>query len=170
MVRAAERFRKLGVIGALLACGTLLHFALSRQELAPGGTVWFALLAGIPHGLAYVFLLWLFGRTLRSGQDALVTRLARRFYGSLPPFMETYTRRLTVAWCIFFVAQLTASVLLLAYAPLEAWSLFVNVLNLPFVAAMFIGDRLYRVLRYRGQPQTSIVQAIEAFARHKPFS
>ena len=75
-------------------------------------------------------------------------------------------RRLTTAWCVFFIAQLVVSALLLAFASLEAWSLFVNLLNLPLVAAMFVGDYLFRVLRYRRYPHASIAQSVEAFAKH----
>src|SRR5205085_11340236 len=96
----------------------------------------------------------------------LITRVARRLHGSLPPYMEAYTRRLTSAWCVFFIAQLVVSALLLAFSSLEAWSLFVNLLNLPLVAAMFVGDYLFRVLRYRRYPHASIAQSVEAFAKH----
>lgn len=170
MAATAGRFGKLGLVAGVLASGIVLHFLLGHPDVAPGGIVWLAVSAGIPHAVAYVFLLWLFGRTLRSGRDALITRLARRLYGSLPASMERYTRRLTAAWCIFFSAQLATSFLLIAFASLETWSLFVNVLNLPLIVMMFVGDRLYRMLRFRNQPQTSIAQAIEAFVRHKPFS
>src|ERR1700682_5879338 len=57
---------------------------------------------GVPHAAAYLFMLWLFGRTLVHGQEPLITRLARQVRGALPPYMETYTRRLTWAWCVFF--------------------------------------------------------------------
>ncbi len=80
--------------------------------------------------------------------------------------METYTRRLTAAWCVFSAAQLLVSALLLAFAPLDTWSLFVNLLNLPLLAAMFVGDYLLRVLRYRRYPQATIAQAVQAFAKH----
>jgi uncharacterized membrane protein len=123
-------------------------------------------LAGLPHAAAYTFLLWLFGRTLQPGREALITAVARRFHGSLPVYMELYTRRLTGAWCVFFAAQLVLSALLLAFASLATWSLFVNVLNLPLVAAMFVGDYAFRVLRYRGYPHASIAQAMRAFASH----
>jgi|SRR6267378_553657 hypothetical protein len=154
--------------GALLFAGALAYEAL--VHLASTGPDAQALLivplAGLPHAAAYSFLLWLFGRSLRRGDEALITRVARRFHGPLPLYMEAYTRRLTAAWCIFFSAQLLGSALLLAFASLDIWSLFVNMLNIPLVAAMFGGDYLYRVLRYRGYPHVSIAQSVEAFAKH----
>jgi len=136
------------------------------------GMTWFAghgnaAFYGVPHAAAYLFLLWLFGRTLRAGREPIITRLARHGRGSLPPAMEAYTRKLTIAWCVFFAAQLALSALLLHLGLLESWSLFVNVLNFPLCALMFVGDYLYRVARYRDWPQSSIANVIQAYARDR---
>lgn len=132
---------------------------LLEQRDGPG----FALAYGLPHGAAYALLLWYFGRTLRGGREPLVTRLARRIRGTLSPERERYTRRLTVAWCGFFGAQLACSAALLAFAPLETWSFFVNVLNVPLVAAMFAGDYVYRRTRLGDEQVTSIARIWRAF-------
>lgn len=124
-------------------------------------------LYGVPHAAAYLFLLWLFGRTLREGREPIITRLARHGRGSLPSAMEAYTRKLTIAWCVFFAAQLAISALLLHLGWLESWSLFINVLNFPLCALMFVGDYLYRVARYREWPQSSIANVIQAYARDR---
>jgi uncharacterized membrane protein len=167
MALAAGRLGSALVLVATLAYEALMHFAFSRPGAdAPGQALLLVPLAGLPHAAGYSLVLWLFGRTLLPGEEALITRVARRFHGSLSPSMEAYTRRLTAAWCVFFAAQLAVSGLLLAFASLDAWSLFVNVLNIPLLAAMFVGDYLYRMLRYRDYPQASIAQAVEAFARH----
>lgn len=125
---------------------------------------------GLPHAGSYVLLLWFFGRTLRRGHEPLITRLARRVHGGLPAYMETYTRRLTVAWCVFFAAQLISSAALFALASLDTWSLFINLLNLPLVALMFIGEYLYRVSRYPTYRHASIMTAIRAFTKDSSLS
>ena len=163
MAFAASRVGGALVIGAALAYEVLVHLASMRVDADSRLVV---PLAGLPHAVIYLSLLWSFGRTLGHGREALITAVARRFHGSLPPYMERYTRRLTGAWCVFFAAQLVVSALLLAFASLENWSLFVNVLNLPLLAAMFVGDYVFRVLRYRGYPHASIAQAARAFATH----
>lgn len=141
--------------------------AAATLALGGGG----AALYGIPHAAAYLFMLWLFGRTLRHGREPFVTRLARRARGgALSPNMERYTRNLTFAWCVFFAAQLVTSALLLKLGSLEAWSLFINVLNLPLLAAMFTGDYVYRMIRYRDSPQASIVAALQAYAKERASS
>ena len=116
----------------------------------------FALAYGLPHAGAYGLLLWYFGRTLRHGREPLITRIARRIRGTLSPERERYTRRLTVAWCAFFAAQLVCSAALLAFASIETWSFFVNVMNVPLVAAMFAVDYVYRRTRLGDEPVTSI--------------
>jgi uncharacterized membrane protein len=155
------------LIAAALVYEALVHLAFTRPDAQ---LLWVVPLTGLPHAAAYLFLLWLFSRTLRPGEEALITSVARRFHGPIPPWMESYTRRLTAAWCLFFAAQLLGSAGLLAFASFETWSLFVNVLNLPLVAGMFALDYLYRKLRFRGYPHASIAQSIDAFAKHRRLS
>lgn len=150
------RNRPLWIAVLVVACAAA--FFLSRE-----GRLGVAAAYGLPHAAIYVFLLFLFGQTLRPGKEALITRLARRVHGTLPPYMEAYTRRLTLAWCVFFVAQLLVSGLLFAFATLNAWSAFINLLNFPLLLLMFVGEYLYRVTRYRDFPHATIAQAIRAF-------
>lgn len=123
-----------------------------------------AAVSGLTHAAAYLILLWYFGRTLRGGDKSLITRLALSVHGSLPPDMMAYTRRVTLAWCTFFASQVLVSALLLAFASFETWSMFVNLLNLPLLGLMFIGDHLYRALRFPDHPRASIPRILRAFA------
>lgn len=167
MALAARRRWGALVIAATLGYETLVHVAFTRADVQ---SLLIVPIAGLPHAAAYLFLLWLFGRTLRPGSEALITSVARSHYGSFPPYLERYTRRLTAAWCIFFAAQLVTSAALLSLASHETWSLFVNVLNLPLVGAMFAAEYLYRVVRFRGLRHASLTQSIDAFAKHVRLS
>jgi uncharacterized membrane protein len=144
-------------LAALLAVGVLACVLESRES---AGLVAFN---GVSHAAAYLFLLWYFGRTLAGDAEPRITRFARRVHGSLPPAIEAYTRGLTAAWCVFFAAQLLVSALLYLFAPLAAWSTFVNLLNLPLLLLMFLGESAYRALRHPEHPRVSIEQAIRAF-------
>ena len=148
----------------LSAAGVIVYLAEHQEQLG------LAAVSGISHATAYLFLLWYFGGTLAPGREPIITRFARRVHGALPPVMERFTRRLTIVWCGFFAAQLTASGLLFAFAPLNAWSLFVNMLNLPLLALMFAGQSVYRRLRYPDFPRASMWQAIEAFTKDASLS
>ena len=126
-----------------------------------------AVLNGIPHAAINALMLCLFGRTLRQGHEPLITRFARRVHRTLPPHIERYTRQVTVLWCVFFAAQLVVSALLLAVGSLDHWSLFVNVLSFPLIAALFIAEYLYRIARFRDFPHVSLWEGVQAFASHR---
>lgn len=95
-------------------------------------------------------LMALFAATLHKDSMPLVERLMRLEYKeALPPALQRYARQLTWTWSGFFALMALASLLLARFAPLPWWSLFVNVLNYVFIAVLFIGQYLYRFLRYR---------------------
>ena len=113
-----------------LAASPLLAFWKGGSALSLPARV----AVGLPHAAAYLFFLWLFGRTLAARREPLITSVARRIHGTLEPEIEAYTRGVTLAWCLFCVAQLLASMLLFVFAPVDAWLLFVGLLNLPLLA------------------------------------
>ena len=124
---------------------------------------------GLPHLVTNLFLMWLFARTLKGGQEPLITSIARRVHGSLTPDIETYTRRVTVLWSLFFVMQVVVSLGLYIFASLQTWSMFINILNAPLIVLMFVCEYSYRILRYRDH-QSSILSGLQFFSRDKPAS
>jgi uncharacterized membrane protein len=100
--------------------------------------------SGLSHAVLYGCLLALFAGSLRPGRTPLVSRLARRIRGHLSPAVVAYTRGVTIVWCWFCVAQLAGSAMLFLMAPRAVWSLFVNVLDTPLLAALFAGEYLVR--------------------------
>ncbi|HWE74745.1 MAG TPA: hypothetical protein VG328_16420, partial [Stellaceae bacterium] len=125
--REPGRLRWLGPLAILVVCGTAYAERAGLSLTA---------MPGVPHALTYSSLLIGFGSTLLPGREALLTRVVVAVRGPMPPAMLRYTRRVTFAWCCFFAAQLIASLLLYLFAPLEVWSFFVNVLNLPVILLM----------------------------------
>jgi uncharacterized membrane protein len=105
------------------------------------------------HTVVYTALLATFGLSLRPGRVALVTVLARKLHGAIPDDMAAYTRGVTWAWCGFFGAQLATSLALFLWAPISAWSLFVNVLGLPLIILMFVAEHAYRMVHLRDPPR-----------------
>ena len=92
-----------------------------------------------------------FGRSLRTGDVALCTRLADKLHGPLNAAEIRYTRRVTLAWTVFFALMGVTIVVLYASAPRAVWSAFVNFLATPLILAMFAGE--YAVRR-RALPHT----------------
>lgn len=151
-----------GALIALASCPLLIHLALSanvRAEIAPASGTARVVdigLVAVPatlHTVAYTALLAAFGLSLRPGRVALVTMLARRMHGAIPDDMAAYTRGVTWAWCGFFGAQIATSLALFLWAPIAAWSLFVNVLNLPLIMLMFVAEYAYRMIHLRNPPR-----------------
>ncbi len=120
---------------------------------------------GLSHGTLNLFLLWVFGRTLLAGREPLISQISRRVVGYLNPEVVAYTRHVTIAWCVFFILQVMSSLLLYVFAPLAAWSFFINVLNLPLLAGMFVLEKAYRTWRFPDHPKTSILKAIEVYSK-----
>ncbi len=156
MERTASRAWKWLAIVSFIAFQLLAHFVL-RDSIGV------LAVSGLTHAVANLLLLWYFARTLRAGSESLITRLARRVHGTLAPEMAVFTRRVTVAWCVFFAGQVVVSGLLLALAPLEAWSMFINLINLPLIVLMFAGEYLYRTIRYPDHPRASITRVLRAY-------
>jgi uncharacterized membrane protein len=117
----------------------------------------------IPHAMAYLTLLVVFAVSLQPGREAIVTLLARKARGPLSDQILRYTRRVTWAWCWFFLAQLTGSLLLLLFAPRSVLSLFVNLCNLPLVGAMLCTEYIYRQWRYPARPPERLADMFRSF-------
>jgi len=95
----------------------------------------------------YLILAFGFGRSLMTGQTPLCTHWASMIHGELAEPVRRYTRTVTVAWTVFFVAISLTSVALYLLAPLSVWSMFSNFLTLPLAALMFAIE--YEVRRRR---------------------
>ena len=159
IARAGGAFRAL-LFG--IACGALIW--LLRGTLAREASR----IALAQHVGINLFLCWLFGQSLGGKKEALVTRFARAVHGSaMRPEVVSYTRGATLAWTLFFLFVACGSLVLYVLAPLSVWSVFANLLNLPLVAAMFVGEYVYRVRRLGRFGQTSIVDGFRAFRAHR---
>jgi uncharacterized membrane protein len=149
-------------VGAILC---LMIAALCWRAIQPSLVVATAL----PHTLAYAGLLLVFGSSLLPGRDALVTALARHLHAPISDEMAAYTRKLTWLWCGFFAGQLIVSLSLFLLAPLSAWSFFVNVLNLPLLALVVVGEYAFRGFFLSNPPRIGLayMTSMAAFIRDK---
>jgi uncharacterized membrane protein len=128
-------------VAALVACALLLGLGWAFWDLLERNTPWVYYLQ---HILMFVALGAAFGVTLRPGQVALCTRLARAVQGPLSADAENYSRGVTLAWAVFCAVMIAISTLMFFLGPLAAWSVFANLLTLPLVGAMFLGEALVR--------------------------
>ncbi len=120
----------------------------------------------IEHAGAMLALAIVFGRSLAGERDSLCTRLARLLHVTLPPDVERYTRKVTVAWTLFFTSLFVLSCALYLGGFLAAWSLLANLITPILIAAMFVGEY---VVRHRALPdweRVGVLGGIRAFSRH----
>jgi uncharacterized membrane protein len=152
-------------LGATLALTPVISVALIlawRETPAGVALALTAGLAGLIHGLwrlltqnfALIYLLedsavygllgLTFSLSLLRDRVAVCTRLADKVHGPLTAQEVRYTRRVTVAWAVFFFTVAAVSIELFRWAPLRIWSLYANFCVLPLVGAMFLSEYLVR--------------------------
>ena len=141
------------------ACAMVALLVLVLSRFTDGGPL---VASAVPHAMAYLTLLVVFTVSLQPGREAIVTILARKARGALSGEVVRYTRRVTLAWCLFFVAQLMGSLVLLLIAPLDAWSLFVNLCNLPLIGAMLCAEYIYRQWRHAAHPPERLADMVRS--------
>ncbi len=147
-----------------------------------------ALVLFAPPVFLNAYLAWLFGHTLADGSIPLIERLVRLLQPPGVPFepgVIDYARRLTVLWTAIFLFFGATNLLLAALAtpgglfeaagirtaftvPLEAWSLFANVLNYAIVAMLFLAEFAWRRRRFPGRPYRNLADFLRRAAAVAP--
>ncbi len=152
----------LAALATVAVLGGLTAYQAGSRMPAEAGLL---AVSGLSHLAINSLLLALFAGTLLPGRTPLVVAMGRRLDPCFNPMLARYARAVTWAWCGFFTGQIAGSALLLGLAPVALWSLFVNVLDLPLVAAMFAAEDLVRRLRFPGHPHVSLPDLVRAVRR-----
>lgn len=114
------------------------------------------------HGALFV----LFTATLRPGRTPMISRFAQLEQGELSVELCTYTRRLTIIWCVFFAAMSVLALWLALWASVEVWFLHTSVTSYLLIAILFFGEYLYRRWRYPHYSHASPWQLFRNIRRH----
>jgi uncharacterized membrane protein len=123
---------------SMIAVTSLAAGALHADEL-----VLFLPPIAINLGLALFF-----ASTLARGREPLISWFARVERGELAPDLEAYTRRLTWIWVGFFLLMAAASLVLAVIGPRMVWAWFTAVGNYLCVGMLFVGEYVYRRVRF----------------------
>lgn len=111
-----------------------------------------------------VMLAAVFGATLVRGRQPLVSKLAEAVHrNSLAPEVLRYTRQVTLAWTLFFLAVSLVSSVLFCCASMEAWSVFANFLTFPLILLMFAVEYAVRLRKLPNLEKHSIMAGVRAF-------
>jgi uncharacterized membrane protein len=145
-----------------IGCAAVLLITWAVWRHTPEGIV---ASSAMPHAIAYLSVLGIFAASLLPGRKPIVTIFAEKSRGELPPSVARYTRRVTWAWCLFCGGQLLTSLLLLLFAPVQVWSAFVNIFNLPLLIAMFCGEFAWRTWRHGAWPRERLTDGFRMAGR-----
>jgi len=88
-------------------------------------------------------LLTLFAASLAS-PPTVIERIARLREGELPPSVVLYTRRVTIAWTLFFVVNGGIALYTALRSSLDVWALYNGLIAYVLIGAMFGGELLVR--------------------------
>ena len=174
-----RRGRWLAWAGLVLAAPVLYAAVRSGHGMA---------LLFLPPVLINGFVAWLFGHTLAQGRTPLIERVVHAMHGpgatTVTADMLLYARHVTLFWAVLMSALTVVNLLLAAFAspggllriagfdpavavPLEAWSLFANVLNYVIVAAAFAVEYAVRMRRFPRQPYTGFIDFTRKLMAHE---
>ena len=143
-------FPKVIIAGLVLSYPLLTHWALlpSPNRLN--------VVLTMPPILFNAGLAWVFLRTLRAGQEPLIStfaRLERRQLlntpdTDLPADIAHYTRSLTRIWSALLIAMAVAATLLGLSGQIAWWGWFTGVISYLMIGALFLGEYAVRRLRF----------------------
>lgn len=87
---------------------------------------------------------------------SMIERFARLVEPDLPQEGVTYTRKVTQAWCIFFLINISISLWTVFRAGFEIWALYNGAIAYGLMGLMFAGEFLVRrrvKSRFRAEPE-----------------
>ena len=122
----------------------------------------------LPPVLINLAMALIFGSTLLPGATPLITQFSRILKGTLDAKALRYTRRITLAWVVFFTLMALESVLLALYAPPWVWSLFTNFLNYLFLLLFFLVEYALRVRLFPEQEHPGFIPFIRSLTKVDP--
>lgn len=177
MIRVTKARSPQAAVLMILAVSILFHIVIVKTgrlplNLSVGGLFKLSFIgfSALAHWGLYASLLATFALTLRRGHTPLITGMAYRLHGTLSEEMIRYTRSVTIAWSLFFSAQLLTSIALFCFAPLTVWSVFVNLLDIPLVVTMFAVEYAVRLHVLRDPPRHSLKMMFDMISDcvHRP--
>jgi uncharacterized membrane protein len=156
--RRAQRTASILVAVALVAIALWLGWRYLERHFTD---IFFLEHAGVNLLLAATF-----GRTLVAGREPLCTRFARIIHGTLQPEVARYTRRVTLAWTLFFTSLFILSCTLYFGRFVAEWSFLANIASPILVGTMFVVEYAIRLRVLPNHERIGILGGFRAFSQH----
>jgi len=133
-----------GMPQLLTICGVIVLALVSILRGSPEAMLYYPVLVNAA-------MLLLFGSSLLF-PPTIVERIARLRHPQLPEQATPYLRRVTAAWCIFFVGNGAVAFYTATFASFEIWTLYNGLIayiliGVMFAAELFTRSRAMRSLR-----------------------
>lgn len=157
--------RWVGLLLLVMLLPKLVHTLLHRRQqlvdalslpIAVAGLMVLAVVSNDPRfvlaypALVNLVLLGQFGWTLRPGSPrSMIERFARLQVDDLSPEEIVYCRKVTAAWCAFFVLNGAACALFAAFASRSAWALYTGLVSYLVLGALFAVEFTLRKYLFR---------------------
>ena len=150
-----------GVAFSAIAAASLLRLALTprKSPLAKAGLcaslTALALVALSALMSSYGLMLWypvivnasllaLFSFSLTGGHESAVTMLARTLTPDLPDYAVAYTRKVTVAWCVFFTVNGAIALATVLLGNMKAWAFYNGLASYVLMGMVAAGEYAIR--------------------------
>jgi uncharacterized membrane protein len=164
-------FLKLVTTVLVLAYPLLMRWLLPHWQAAPG---WLLM---SPPSILNAWLAWIFGSTLREGHEPMIAMFARIERAALsgqpdtvlPPELSAYTRLLTLIWCGLFVTMAIVATLLACSGMPDWWALFTGLISYALMAALFLGEYLFRRLHFAHYPHAQPFRLMWSLIKSGPI-
>ena len=160
--RSPRRLALLAITGFMIALAFLADsWDMLRQHFG-----WLFLAQYVATHLS---LCLVFGHTLLAGRQALCSQFAATIeHRPLPPGVSRYTRKLTVAWTVYFAFMAVVSSLLFWLAPFTVWSAFANFLTPLCLLFMFLAEFSIRLCVLPHVKHSRLLESIRIFWQSPP--
>jgi uncharacterized membrane protein len=138
---AAPTAQAQGALGTrellLICCGAVALALVSMWRGSSNAMLYYPVLVS-------AVMLIAFGGSLFS-PPTVVERIARLRDKDLPQQAIPYLRRVTAAWCVFFVANGAIALYTAMATSFETWALYNGLIAYVLIGAMFAGELLIRI-------------------------
>jgi len=132
--------------GRIAAMAVALAAAVLALVALNDGGVRLALV--VPPFLGYMATSLFFAHSLLPGEIPVITRMCLVGRDTMPDGLAEYSRLLTRGWAILPAMLAIGAVLLLVFVGIEPWSWMTNVVSPLILIAYFIGEHIFRGIRY----------------------
>jgi len=114
----------------------------------------------------FILLTAVFGVTLLPGHVPMISRIAELIHGPLSEQLALYTRRVTMAWTIFFATMTGLPLVILLFVPHHLLFLLINIISAMLVVSMFFAEYMVRCRAIPAGERSGMMEGIHAYFRY----